>query len=107
MPAASRSLKELFLAALAVGPAERAPLLGRECGHDRRLRRRLERMPAPHATPHGLLERLAPASGAPEQEIAPFVTAGQGRPSSAEREEAGTVIAGRYKLIESIGEGGM
>src|SRR5262245_61180108 len=106
MPVESRSLKELFLAALAVAPAERATWLDRECGQDVELRRRVELMLAAHDTPQSLLDRLAPAAGPPEATGA-FEAPGAEHPSRVEREEAGTVIAGRYKLVEQIGEGGM
>ena len=62
MPVESRSLKELFLAALAVAPALRAAWLERECGPDAELRRRLEQMLAAHDTPQSLLDRLAPTA---------------------------------------------
>jgi serine/threonine protein kinase/tetratricopeptide (TPR) repeat protein len=107
MPVEPRSLKELFLSALAVAPAERAAWLERECGQDTELRRRAELMLAAHDTPQSLLDRLAPAAGPPAGATVAFAAAGAERPSSAQREEAGTVVGGRYKLVEEIGEGGM
>ena len=51
MPAEPSSLKELFLAVLAVPPAERAAWLDKNCGHDAELRRSVELMLAAHDTP--------------------------------------------------------
>jgi tetratricopeptide (TPR) repeat protein len=103
----SRSLKELFLAALAVAPAERAAWLEHECGPDAELRRRVELMLAAHDTPQSLLDRLAPAAEPRVGATGAFAAGGAERLSSAESEVVGTVIAGRYKLVEEIGEGGM
>src|SRR5262249_24915824 len=104
---ASRSLKELFLAALAVAPAERAAWLERASGQDVELRRRVELMLAAHDTPQSLLDRLAPAAERPEGATGTSAGAGVERPPGAESEEVGALIAGRYKLLEEIGEGGM
>ena len=57
MQAESRSLKEVFLAALAIVPAERAAWLEQACGQDAELRERVERMLAAHDSPQSLLER--------------------------------------------------
>jgi serine/threonine protein kinase/Flp pilus assembly protein TadD len=107
MPVEARSLKELFLAALDVAPAERAAWLDRACGPDAELRWRVELMLAAHDTPHSLLDRPAPVAAPPEGGTSPFAAAEAERPSNAQGEEAGTVVAGRYKLLEQIGEGGM
>ena len=56
MPASFRSLKELFLAVLAIAPAERAAWLERECAQDAALRLRVEEMLAAHDTPQSLLD---------------------------------------------------
>jgi serine/threonine protein kinase len=100
MPAEPRSLKEVFLAALAVGPEERVAWLEQACGPDADLRRQVELMLAAHDRPQSLLDRLAPDA------------AGPGLPSSGAvatapepiSERPGTVI-GPYKLLEQIGEG--
>src|SRR5262249_55957316 len=86
MPAELPSLKELFLAALAVAPAERGPWLERACAGDAELRRNLERMLAAHDQPQSLLDNLSPTTGAGEEA------------TGAEVESAGTVI-GPYKLL--------
>ena len=103
MPIEPRSLKELFLLAVAVAPAERDAWLERECGQDLELQRRVELMLAAHDTPQSLLDRLAPAAEPP---LAATVAAADSA-YSAPREGAGTVVAGRFKLVEEIGEGGM
>jgi eukaryotic-like serine/threonine-protein kinase len=107
MPVELRSLKELFLAVLAVAPAERTTWLERECGPDVDLRRRVELTLAAHDTPQSLLDRLAPAAEPPETGTGTFTGVEGDRSVSAECEGAGAVIAGRYKLVEVIGEGGM
>src|SRR5437763_13554138 len=94
MPAELHSLKELFLAALAVAPAERVAWLERACGQDVELRGRLEGMLAAHDQPQSLLDRNSPTTGAGEEGTA------------GEVERPGTVI-GPYKLLQQIGEGGM
>jgi tetratricopeptide (TPR) repeat protein len=107
MPVKPRSLKELFLAALAVAPTERAAWLERECGQDPDLRQRVELMLAAHDTPQSLLDRLAPAAMPAEGVTGAFAAAEIDGPSKGEAEAVGALIAGRYKLIEEIGEGGM
>src|SRR5262245_49407033 len=92
MSAEPRSLKDLFLAALAVAPAERADWLTRECGPDADQRLHVELMLAAHDAPQSLFDRLPPA----ELLTGAF---------PAEAEAPGTVI-GPYTLREQIGEGG-
>jgi eukaryotic-like serine/threonine-protein kinase len=106
MVAESRSLKELFLAALAVAPAERDAWLRQECAEDAGLRRRVEQMLAAHEMPQSLLDRLAPAAECTETATTrdPAVAA---RSAMIELEDPGALLAGRYKLLEVIGEGGM
>jgi serine/threonine protein kinase/tetratricopeptide (TPR) repeat protein len=99
------SLKELFLAALAVPPAERAGWLEGACARDVELRRRVELMLEAHDTPQSLLDRLAPAAPL-EAATGPLAGARTEGPAS-EAEGAGALVGGRYKLLEPIGEGGM
>jgi eukaryotic-like serine/threonine-protein kinase len=99
----SRSLKELFLAAVEVAPEARTAWLERECGTDADLRERLGLMLAAHDAPQSLFDR--PGQVAP---IAGFldptgVDATLHLPSC---ETIGAVI-GPYKLLQEIGQGGM
>src|SRR5262249_36739822 len=107
MPVEPRSLKELFLAALTVAPAERAAWLERACDQDADLRQRVELMLAAHETPQSLLDRLAPAAAPPgAATTAPGAAAAEPL-AGAEPEAVGLVLGGRYKLLEVLGEGGM
>jgi serine/threonine protein kinase/formylglycine-generating enzyme required for sulfatase activity len=92
--------KSLFLAASELAdPAERAAYLERECGGDAALRARVEALlrandaaplpPAKEAT-------VDPADGQPQTEDYADPTA-----------RVGALLAGKYKLVEEIGAGGM
>ena len=96
-----RSLKEQFLAALEVAPADRAAWLERECAADIALREHLRLMLAAHDAPQSLLDRPAQplVASLPRKGVGPTV----GEPIT---ERPGAVI-GPYKLMEQIGEGGM
>jgi tRNA A-37 threonylcarbamoyl transferase component Bud32 len=86
----------IFFAALEKGtPEERAASLDAACGDDRDLRARVERLLAAHPQIGSFMEQGASPAAA---ETATFVP---------DREQPGAVIAGRYKLLEQIGEGGM
>ena len=95
MSADPHRVKELFAAALDRPDAPaRAALLDQECAGDPELRRRLAVLLAAHDAPESALERplaVEPATGA----------------FHPRAEAVGTVIAGKYKLLELIGEGGM
>jgi tetratricopeptide (TPR) repeat protein len=87
--------ESLFEAALAkADPAERLAFLKEACGGDAILLERVQALLAAHAQGAGVLDR-----GAPHPQPA----------TSAEPPglEVGAVIAGRYKVLESLGEGGM
>jgi len=79
-------VEPLFAAAAPLGAAERAALLDRDC-RDPLLRERVEALLRAHDRACHLLDQ-PPAA-----------------PTSAVAE--GTLVAGRYKLLEEIGEGGM
>src|SRR6516225_11539921 len=100
MAALAARAKSLFLATSDLAdPAERAAFLDRECGGDAELRARVEALlrandaaplpPAPGAT-------VDSAPGQPETED-------YGDPTA----RVGSILAGKYKLVEAIGEGGM
>jgi serine/threonine protein kinase len=89
-------VEDIFLVALEKGtPHERAAFLDAACKDDSDLRRRVERLLGAHPRAEGFLEGAARPAG---EETAAYVPTG---------EQVGTVIAGRYKLLEQIGEGGM
>ncbi len=87
--------ESIFAAAAALATAEeRAAYLDQACAGDPALRARVDALLRAHDQAGHLLDR--PVPGFSEQTAA-YV------PS----EQPGTVIAGRYKLLEAIGEGGM
>ena len=86
-------LENLFFGALAkTDHEERRTFLDAECGQDDALREQVERLLAGQVAAGSFLEK--PAS--PEATVA-----------YAASEKPGNVVAGRYKLLEAIGEGGM
>jgi hypothetical protein len=87
----------LFAAVLERPPTERPRFLEEACGADAALLGRLQILLAAHERAVGILERPAPTPG-PVDETAGFAPAG---------EQVGNIVAGRYKLLEQIGEGGM
>jgi non-specific serine/threonine protein kinase/serine/threonine-protein kinase len=88
---------ELFLNALEIdSPTERQAYLETACGTDTPLRQAVEALLRAHAGAGGFLERPGDTAGL---ETDPAATTQEDRP--------GTVLAGRYKLLEQIGEGGM
>ena len=84
----------LFELALNTPAADRSALLDRECAGNRALRARVEALLAAH-------EHLEPTSGEPSPPPS-VATADSHLP-----EGAGAVLAGKYKLVEEIGQGGM
>jgi serine/threonine protein kinase len=105
MAADSHRVKELFAAALDLTdePARQA-FLDRECAGDAGLRRRLEELLHAHDQPQPALDRpLAAATPALREDTAPYA----GSPSDPAAGQAGAVLAGKYRLLEKVGEGGM
>ena len=94
---------DLFAAVIAIAePGERAALLERECAGRPDLRNRIDQLVAAHFKSNALLD-------VPEtDQISPHASASSETASlPIAAEVAGTVIAGRYKLLQQIGEGGM
>ena len=106
-----RRVKELFVAALEVPDLQdRQAFLDRECGDDAELRQRLEALLQAHENPASALERplAAVEPPIPPAEKAP---AGPGLGETSfyhgPGEDVGSIIAGKYKLLEALGQGGM
>ncbi len=95
MPDTADRIESLFAAAVALQPEERGAYLERECSGDPALRDRLLALLRAHDRAGHVIDR--PVNGDADQ------TAGYSRTS----EQPGTIIAGRYKLLEEIGHGGM
>jgi serine/threonine protein kinase/tetratricopeptide (TPR) repeat protein len=102
MAADARRIKELFVAALEqAGGAARQAFLDRTCAGQPELRHRLDILLQAHDAPASALNRplaeIVPENPGP----APTVE------MPAPREGFGAALAGRYRLVEEIGEGGM
>ena len=94
------SEESLFVAALEKPTAaERQAFLEEACGGDVALRRRVERLLVAHLETLGILDQPAMPPGWTDDECASRVVPGA--------ERVGAVIAGRYRLLEEIGAGGM
>src|SRR4051812_27198354 len=101
MPVDAARAKSLFLAASDLAdPAERAAYLDRECGGDAELRARVEALlrandagPLPPAGAGDRTSAHAPGCQ-PQTEDHGDLTA-----------RIGSILAGKYKLVEEIGEG--
>ena len=91
---------DLFAAAIAlIDPEQRAALLDRECAGRPELRQRLDQLLAAHFQSNPLLD--APAA----ERTADYTPSSEPTTSAGSAAEAiGTIIAGRYKLLEEIGE---
>ncbi len=88
-------VEEIFISALAkVRPDDRAAYLDEECRGQTELRRQVDALLAAHPDARRFLESQR-------------VGVTQDLQSAACSEQVGTVVAGQYKLLERIGEGGM
>jgi eukaryotic-like serine/threonine-protein kinase len=95
MPDTPKDAKGIFLAALDIADvAERAAFVERSCGGDGVLRQRVDDLLRAYGQSSGPLDKLA-AALAPTEMADPT------------GERVGDVIAGKYKLLEALGEGGM
>ena len=106
----------IFFAALEKGTAEeRLAYLDAACGDDSNLRQRVERLLAAHPQVGSFLESAAQAEvEAAQAPTTPPVEKCPAGPGLAETtsfhrpsEGVGSLIVGRYKLLETVGEGGM
>ena len=94
--------ESLFVAALEQPTApQRQDFLDEACAGDVALRERVERLLAAHVKTLGILDQP------PRPPEWPELTAGSAGGGFPAAECAGTVIAGRYTLVEEIGAGGM
>ena len=104
MPVDTARAKSLFLAASDLGePAERAAYLDGECGGDAELRSRVDALlrandaaPLPAFSPQPLFNGAERCEGEAETRLFSDRTA-----------RVGVILAGKYKLVEEIGAGGM
>lgn len=88
-------IESIFAAAVALpSAAERAPYLDQACAGDAVLRTRIEGLLRAHDRAGHLLDGPIPPDLDPTQAM-------------RHTEKPGTIIGGRYKLLEAIGEGGM
>src|SRR5262245_61067608 len=101
MPADPAAVKALFLEAAALDdPAARAALVNERCREDEALRARVNALLA--ANDRAVAnEETTPPNGAGGPDAIPTAD------FPGKDEHVGAVLAGRYKLIEAIGEGGM
>lgn len=101
MPVDRIRLKELFGQAIEISPQDRAAFLDLQCGRDLELRHRLEVLLAAHDQP-------APTLDEPWGRIPDAIQPSTDMPlAPADQTDVGTVVAGKYKLLQRIGEGGM
>jgi tetratricopeptide (TPR) repeat protein len=92
----------IFAAALELAtPAQRAAYLDAACAGDPALRGAVEALLRAHETDPGFLERPAGSVTGPVDAPAAAI------PGPVAAERPGALLAGRYKLLEPIGEGGM
>jgi tetratricopeptide (TPR) repeat protein len=106
MPESAMTERDIFITALQKDdPAERQAYLAEVCAGQPKLREQVEGLLRLYQQAGSFLEQ--PAAAPPGGATGAFAAGGAEHPSSAEHEEVGAVIAGRYKLAEQIGEGGM
>ena len=86
---------ELFHVVLGLGAAERAAFLERECAGDTELHREVEALVRSHEGEGGVIDR-------PALDVAAELLARGGA-----EEVVGSMLAGRYRVLSLLGEGGM
>jgi serine/threonine protein kinase len=111
--AATKNARGIFLDALDRAPADRVAYLDEACGGDAALRQRVEALLRAHDDPGAFLSEVKPGASeaAPGIASGATVAAAPGLPETADYGDptarVGAVLAGKYKLVEKIGEGGM
>src|SRR6185295_9422410 len=91
-------------------PEERAAYLDAACGNDAELRRRVERLLAAHPKADDFLEQPALAPLATGEDNPQFENGSPAPQKTSDYQpacEPGAIVAGRYTLVEKLGEGGM
>jgi eukaryotic-like serine/threonine-protein kinase len=103
------ALESLYFAALEKPSAERVAFLDEACRDDQDLRARVERLLAAQPNVGDFLDALvAPIDSAASEGTVTFRSdAGATSDFPGRDEKVGSVLVGKYKLIEEIGEGGM
>ena len=95
--------RDLFLKALDItDPAERAAFLDQECAGNPKLRQGVEALLAADAAAGKFLDQPHPAAGQADRTGAYI-----GGEADQAANLVGSVIAGKYKLLQLVGEGGM
>lgn len=89
-----KSAKEIFMQAVEKAPSDRDAYLDEACRGDHALRQRVEALLRANDAPGAFLS-------SPQNDINETVARPTAQPL------VGTIIAGRYKLLEQIGDGGM
>jgi eukaryotic-like serine/threonine-protein kinase len=109
MPVDPKRVHAVFLIAVEqTDPAGRAALLDRECANDAELRQGVEALLRAHDEPDNSLDRPAVAGSQTGDEVSCNGSADSAPPPAPRpAEDVGAVVAGRYKLLQQIGEGGM
>ena len=100
------SAEAIYFAAAALPPAERAAYLARACAGRDDLRQMVEGMLA--AKPE-MGDFLEPSAAGPDGMTHTFGSGAAGSTADypGKDEHVGVILAGKYKLVEAIGEGGM
>jgi eukaryotic-like serine/threonine-protein kinase len=99
---------QIFTNALKLAtPTERAAYLDEACAGDAGLRADVEALLRAHANDPGFLEQPPPALGATADLRPALGEPAAPQPEASGLDHSGMVLAGRYKLLEVIGEGGM
>jgi serine/threonine protein kinase len=94
--------RELFLQALEIpDPADRAAFLDRACAGQSDSRARVDQLLLAHEQAGAFLAQPDSASGAASLKTQAY------EPEPSQADAAGMLIAGKYKLLQRIGQGGM